>query len=73
MGVLSRITDAFKGPEEFDLKSGSIGKPLFFLAMPIVVTNLSQTAYNIADMFWLGQFRELTRRCIMHNLEQAAS
>jgi len=56
MGVRSRIDSLFKGPEEFDLTSGSIGKPLFFLSMPIVVTNLFQTAYNLADTFWLGQY-----------------
>jgi len=56
MGVRSRISALFKGPEEFDLTSGSIGKPLFFLSMPIVVTNLFQTAYNLADTFWLGQY-----------------
>jgi putative MATE family efflux protein len=56
MGLRSRVRSAFKGPEEFDLTSGSIGKPLFFLSMPIVVTNLFQTAYNLADTFWLGQY-----------------
>jgi len=56
MSVRSRVAALFKGPEEFDLTSGSIGKPLFFLAMPIVVTNLFQTAYNLADTFWLGQY-----------------
>lgn len=56
MGVGNRIRSLFKGPEEFDLMSGSIGKPLFFLSMPIVVTNLFQTAYNLADTFWLGQY-----------------
>ncbi|GAB6862528.1 MATE family efflux transporter [Haloplanus litoreus] len=56
MEVRSRISSLFKGPEEFDLTSGSIGKPLFFLSMPIVVTNLFQTAYNLADTFWLGQY-----------------
>jgi putative MATE family efflux protein len=56
MGILSRISSLFKGPEEFDLTSGGIGKPLFFLSMPIVVTNLFQTAYNLADTFWLGQY-----------------
>jgi len=56
MGRFSRITSLFKGPEEFDLTSGGIGKPLFFLSMPIVVTNLFQTAYNLADTFWLGQY-----------------
>ncbi|WP_050033384.1 MATE family efflux transporter [Halorubrum halophilum] len=56
MGVLDRIDSLFKGPEEFDLTSGGIAKPLFFLSMPIVVTNLFQTAYNLADTFWLGQY-----------------
>ncbi|WP_049986031.1 MATE family efflux transporter [Halobellus rufus] len=56
MGLRSRIDALFKGPDEFDLTSGSIGKPLFFLSMPIVVTNLFQTAYNVADTFWLGQY-----------------
>ncbi|WP_225336454.1 MATE family efflux transporter [Halomicrobium urmianum] len=51
-----RVAALFRGPEEFDLTSGSIGKPLFFLSMPIVVTNLFQTAYNLADTFWLGQY-----------------
>jgi putative MATE family efflux protein len=56
MGLRSRLDALFKGPEDFDLTSGGIGKPLFFLAMPIVVTNLFQTAYNLADTFWLGQY-----------------
>ena len=56
MGLINRISSLFKGPEEVDLTSGGIGKPLFFLAMPIVVTNLFQTAYNLADTFWLGQY-----------------
>jgi len=56
MKVRSTIFSLFKGSEEFDLTSGSIGKPLFFLSMPIVVTNLFQTAYNLADTFWLGQY-----------------
>jgi len=55
-GIRRRISSLFKGREEFDLTSGDIGKPLFFLSMPIVVTNLFQTAYNLADTFWLGQY-----------------
>ncbi|WP_254535126.1 MATE family efflux transporter [Halomarina litorea] len=46
----------FKGRDEFDLTSGGIGKPLFYLSLPIVITNLLQTAYNLADTFWLGQY-----------------
>ncbi|EMA39529.1 MATE family efflux transporter [Halococcus hamelinensis] len=45
----------FKTRDEFDLTSGGIGRPLFYLALPIVITNLFQTAYNLADTFWLGQ------------------
>jgi len=46
----------FKGPEELDLTSGGIGLPLFWLSLPIIITNLLQTAYNLADTFWLGQY-----------------
>ncbi|ALG81944.1 MATE family efflux transporter [Halanaeroarchaeum sulfurireducens] len=56
MGIRGTARSLFRGAEEFDLTSGSIGKPLFFLSLPIVVTNLFQTAYNLADTFWLGQY-----------------
>ncbi|PSQ17810.1 MATE family efflux transporter [Halobacteriales archaeon QS_8_69_26] len=56
MSLRSRVSALFKGREEFDLTSGGIGWPLFYLALPIVVTNLLQTAYNLADTFWLGQY-----------------
>src|SRR6056297_3715156 len=46
----------FKGQEELDLTNGGIIKPLLYLSLPIVVTNLLQTAYNLADTFWLGQY-----------------
>jgi len=46
----------FKGQEELDLTEGGIVKPLLFLSLPIVITNLMQTAYNLADTFWLGQY-----------------
>lgn len=46
----------FKGPEELELTEGEILKPLVFLSLPIVITNLLQTAYNLADTFWLGQY-----------------
>ncbi|WP_115862894.1 MATE family efflux transporter [Halorussus litoreus] len=46
----------FKGQDELELTEGGIVKPLFFLSLPIVVTNLMQTAYNLADTFWLGQY-----------------
>ncbi|MFT4905273.1 MAG: putative MATE family efflux protein [Natronomonas sp.] len=46
----------FKGQEELDLTDGGIIKPLFYLSLPIVITNLLQTAYNLADTFWLGRY-----------------
>ena len=48
--------DLFKSRDEFDLTSGDVGPPLFYLSLPIVVTNLLQTAYNLADTFWIGQY-----------------
>jgi len=45
-----------KGQDELNLTEGGILKPLLFLSLPIVVTNLMQTAYNLADTFWLGQY-----------------
>ncbi|QLK26190.1 MATE family efflux transporter [Natrinema zhouii] len=53
---LGRLSGLFKGREEFDLTEGGIAKPLFYLSLPIVVTNLMQTAYNLIDTFWLGQY-----------------
>jgi putative MATE family efflux protein len=44
---------------EAEIKSGitqgSLVRPLFTLAWPIVVTQLLQVAYNIADTIWLGR------------------
>jgi len=55
-GALSRwVSKLFKSRDELELTSGSIGRPLFYLALPIVITNLLQTAYNLADTFWVGQ------------------
>ena len=42
--------------EAYPLTEGPIGPPLVLLAMPIVITNLLQTAYNLADTFWLGRY-----------------
>ncbi len=51
-----RVSAVFRGQDELDLTSGSIAEPLFYLSLPIIVTNLLQVAYNIADTFWLGQY-----------------
>jgi putative MATE family efflux protein len=56
MSLRERLGSVFKSRDEFDLTSGDIAKPLFYLSLPIVVTNLLQTAYNLADTFWLGQY-----------------
>src|SRR6056297_3990737 len=54
--VAERLGGLFKGKDELELTSGPIGKPLLFLSVPIVITNLLQTAYNLVDTFWLGQY-----------------
>lgn len=46
----------FKSKEELDLINGPVGKNLFYLSLPVIVINLLQTAYNLADTFWLGQY-----------------
>ena len=56
MTVGERLSELFKTREEFDLTSGGIAKPLFYLSLPLIVTNTLQTAYNLADTFWLGQY-----------------
>jgi putative MATE family efflux protein len=53
VSVFNRL---FKSSEDLDLTSGGIVKPLLYLSFPIIVTNLFQTAYNLADTFWLGQY-----------------
>jgi len=56
VSLRERVGDLFGGKDQVNLTEGGIGKPLFVLALPIVVTNLLQTAYNLADTFWLGQY-----------------
>jgi len=38
------------------ITKGGLARPLFHLAWPIVVTQLLQVAYNVADAFWLGRY-----------------
>jgi putative MATE family efflux protein len=56
VSLLDDFVAALRGNANVDLTSGDVGRPLFFLSLPIVVTNLLQTAYNLADTFWLGQY-----------------
>ncbi|WP_435346889.1 MATE family efflux transporter [Haloarchaeobius sp. HRN-SO-5] len=62
--LLTAFSDAFRGQDELDLTDGGIAKPLFFLSLPIVITNLLQTAYNLADTFWLAQVNEVALAAI---------
>jgi len=38
-----------------DMTTGAISPKLFDLAWPLVLGNLLQTLYNLADMFWVGR------------------
>ena len=38
-----------------DVVDGALVKPLVLLSLPIVVTNLLQVGYNLADTFWVGR------------------
>ncbi|WP_049987899.1 MATE family efflux transporter [Halobellus rufus] len=38
-----------------NLTDGPLLKPLLVLSVPIVVTNLLQVGYNLADTFWVGR------------------
>ncbi|SDJ83711.1 MATE family efflux transporter [Natronorubrum texcoconense] len=43
-----------ESPDESDLTEGSLVRPMFKLAWPLVVIQLLQVAYNVGDTFWLG-------------------
>lgn len=38
-----------------DLVGGTLLKPLLVLSLPIVLSNLLQVGYNLADTFWVGR------------------
>jgi putative MATE family efflux protein len=42
--------------EELSFTEGSVGRPLFWLAVPTVATTLLQTVYNLTDTFWVGRY-----------------
>jgi putative MATE family efflux protein len=56
VSLRSRLGGLFRSQSELDLTDGSIPKSLFFLSLPIVITNLLQVGYNLADTFWLGRY-----------------
>ena len=39
-----------------DMTTGAVTPKLFSLSWPLVLGNLLQTFYNLADMFWLGRY-----------------
>ena len=45
----------FKSKEDLNLTAGTLGRPLFYLSLPVVIINLLRTAYNLVDTFWLGK------------------
>jgi putative MATE family efflux protein len=61
MTVMSRIqvqarTRAVKPiRSEALLTEGSISRSLFRLAIPIIISNMLQTAYQVVDTFWVGR------------------
>jgi putative MATE family efflux protein len=56
VSLKTRLSGLFKSQSELDLTEGSIPKSLFYLSLPIVITNLLQVGYNLADTFWLGRY-----------------
>ncbi len=39
----------------YDMTKGSILKNLMVVALPVLMTSISQMAYNLTDMFWIGR------------------
>ena len=52
--MLEKTRKILNQETQVELTEGKIGKPLFLLSLPVVITNLLQTAYNLIDTFWLG-------------------
>jgi putative MATE family efflux protein len=55
MTLKHTLKQMFRGKDGLDLVGGPIGRNLLYLSVPIVITNLLKTAYNLADTFWLGR------------------
>lgn len=43
----------------YDLTEGSIIKKLLLVALPVLLTTISQMAYNLTDMFWIGRVDQI--------------
>ena len=48
-------TDSEPERKRVDMTTGAIPPKLLHLAWPLVLGNLLQTFYNLADMFWVGR------------------
>jgi putative MATE family efflux protein len=44
-----------KDADKYNLTLGPIFRKLFFISVPIMATSFMQMAYNLTDMFWMGQ------------------
>lgn len=55
-GLYVKNFNLFKTKDEINILEGSIPKALFYLSLPLILTNLLQTAYNLADTIWIGQY-----------------
>jgi len=47
-----------KFKKNIDLTEGNLFKNLFYLSIPIMISNFIQTFYNLTDAFWLGKLQE---------------
>lgn len=54
--ITDKLSTIFPSKDELDLTEGSVKKTLVILALPLVITQLLQTAYNLADTIWVGQY-----------------
>ncbi len=52
------MSDALRGDRSVNVIDGALVKPLIVLSIPIVLTNLLQVGYNLADTFWVGRLGE---------------
>lgn len=43
----------------YDLTTGSIFKKIFAIAVPVLLTSISEMAYNLTDMFWIGKVDDI--------------
>ncbi len=51
--MIKKIIQKFR--EERDLTTGSISKAIWILAIPMIISNLLQAAFNLVDMIWVGR------------------